>query len=417
MPSGTVEINREVSADALSALATRRGVDLFEQDLQRSWDRVEENLSGRRILVLGGAGSIGAATTALLSQFGPAALHVVDQNENSLAELVRDLRSRPSGLSVGDFRALPLDLGSSLMRRFLDGERPYDWVLNFAALKHVRSEKDVFSLLQMLDTNLVRPARCWRWIVERSPRAAYFSVSTDKAADPENLMGASKRIMEHLVFSQEGSIGPGNRVTSARFANVAFSSGSLLESFERRLSKRQPLVCPVGVRRFFISIREAGQLCTLAAVCGPNRHIVVPRLDPEKDQQVLADIAMDFLRYHGLEPVIYACEERARGSVPTDLAKSRYPLLLTPLDTTGEKDREKFVAEGEATVEFDMSMLVAIRYRSCPAGKLPEFIGEIDRLIRQPDLPLSKSDLERMMTAVVPEMRHTERAQHLDQRM
>ncbi len=412
-----IETNPPARQDVLSALATRRTLDLFAEDLQRCWSQIREKVEGRRLLVLGGAGSIGAATTGLLSEFQPAALHVVDTNENALAELVRDLRSRRIGLPVADFRALPLDLGSPIMRRFLRAERPYDLVFNFAALKHVRSEKDAYSLLQMLDTNLVRPSRCWRWLVETGSQAAYFSVSTDKAADPSNLMGASKRIMEHLIFSGEGFFGGASRVSSARFANVAFSSGSLLESFQRRFEKSQPLVCPTGVRRFFISLREAGQLCTLAAVCGPDRHIVIPRLDPGKDQHLLAEIARDFLQFHGLDVVLYEDEDKARSNVSVDLAKNRYPLLLTPLDTTGEKSGETFIAEGEELIEFGMSSLAALRYRAIPPGGLADFMCELELLMDSPDLPVSKSRLTGMISEVVPEMRHLERARFLDERM
>jgi nucleoside-diphosphate-sugar epimerase len=402
---------------SLDALATGRSTDLFLPDLQRCWHHILDRIENRRLLVLGGAGSIGAATSALLSQFQPAALHVVDQNENALAELVRDLRSRPSGLHMMDFRALPLDYGSAIMCRFLMTQRPYDLVLNFAALKHVRSEKDTCSLLQMLDTNVIKPIRCWRWLKEAGSQADYFSVSTDKAADPGSLMGASKRIMEHLIFSATGSLTDGRRVTSARFANVAFSSGSLLESFLRRFEKCQPLVCPNEVSRFFISLREAGQLCTLAATCGPDRHIVIPRLSQEKDLRLLTKIAIGFLRLHGLEPETYEDEERARTAVHSDLLKGRYPLLLTPLDTTGEKDAETFVAQGEQTHEFGMSSLVALRYNPAQRDRLSEFLESLSNLIDHPDLPIDRRQIASMISEVVPEMKHLERSRFLDDRM
>jgi FlaA1/EpsC-like NDP-sugar epimerase len=215
--------------DRLASVATGREESVFGPDLERSGPALREAVEGRRILVIGGAGSIGAATTRLIADYGPAALHVVDQSENQLAELVRSLRSRREGFEVEDFRTYPIDYGSPVMRWVLDGA-PYDAVLNFAALKHVRSERDTPSLMQMLDTNLLKNRTLMRELAARDFTGRYFCVSTDKAANPVSLMGASKRVMEHLIFS--GRVVPEFRgeVTSARFANVAFSDGSLLHS-------------------------------------------------------------------------------------------------------------------------------------------------------------------------------------------
>jgi FlaA1/EpsC-like NDP-sugar epimerase len=303
------------------------------------------------------------------------------------------------------------------MRRFLKDERPYDWVFNFAALKHVRSEKDISSVLQMFDTNLLKPLQCWRWVVEMGAPPSYFSVSTDKAADPVNLMGASKRLMEHMMFCPEGPMAAAKRATSSRFANVAFSNGSLLESFIRRFEKLQPLACPRDTNRFFISLREAGQICLLAAGCGPDRHIVVPRFEPQADARLIDKIAVAFLRYKGLEPQIYHDEQTARDSVRQDLLRNRYPLLLTDLDTQGEKSCEIFAGPAEELVEFGMKTVLGVRYRSVSSKLLAEFIREVATLIESPSTNLDKNHIIEMVSRVIPEFHHAESLQTLDQRM
>ena len=281
---------------SLSRTITGRTTDLFTSDMDLRQKELSERIAGSRILIIGGAGSIGSATVHALSAFRPHALHVVDQNENGLAELVRDLRSSTVELPVSDFRTLPLDFGSPIMQRFLTDAEPYDFVLNFAANKHVRTEKDVYSVLQLFNTNVVKTAHFLRWLAENNSARRFFCVSTDKAANPVNLMGASKRIMEHLVFSEEIISTQNLEVTSARFANVAFSNGSLLESFLQRIQKRQPLAVPRNTRRYFVSLREAGQICLLAAICAPHGHIVIPKLDPKNDLQDLQSIAVKVLR-------------------------------------------------------------------------------------------------------------------------
>ncbi len=406
-----------MSIDALSTLATQRSGDLFLADLESHKPMIRERVGGSRILVIGGAGSIGAATVRALLPFGPQSLHVLDQSENNLAELVRDLRSRSEGLEVHDFRALPLDFGSPVAHRFLRETRPYDLVLNFAALKHVRSEKDCYSLLQMLDTNVVKQARFLCWLSEKSSESRYFSVSTDKAANPASLMGASKRIMEHVLFSGEIAPGMDGSATSARFANVAFSDGSLLDSFLRRLQKRQPLSVPRDTLRYFISLREAGQICLLASVCGPAHTVLIPRLDAANDQRDLESIAVAVLNHHGFEPHYYTDEGEARLSVESDLAEKRYPLLLTALDTSGEKPYEEFVADGEKTIEIGMQQLLAVNYRPTNPCAVADLVRKVEERLTQPELPTSKNEIAEWISAVVPEFSHVESCRNLDYRM
>ena len=233
---------------------------------------IRKAVTGKRILAVGAAGSIGSNTVHTLAQYSPKTLHVIDQNENALAELVRELRSTPEPFTIEDFRTLPLDYGSAATRMFMEAEKPYDRILNFAAIKHVRTEKDPFSILQMFDTNIVKQARFRDWIARTSPNADYFSVSTDKAATPVSFMGATKRIMEHVMFVWSEGPQIKGKITSARFANVAYSNGSLLQAFEKRLAQNHPLACPVGIERYFVSLQESGHICTLASIIPPHAH-------------------------------------------------------------------------------------------------------------------------------------------------
>lgn len=401
----------------IAAIATGRDFDLFGPDIAARCDEIAGCVEGKRFLLIGGAGSIGSATLRVLLAFAPAAVHVVDQNENNLAELVRDLRSGPRGLSVPDFRCLPLDFGSPIMHRFLMAQPPYDGILNFAAIKHVRSEKDVCSILQMLDTNVLKTARLLRWLDGPLAPARFFCVSTDKAANPVNLMGASKRLMEDVIFSSKWETPPGPRITSARFANVAFSEGSLLQSFQRRLEKRQPLAVPKDTRRYFISLGEAGQICLLALACAQSGHLLIPRLSQESDLRELEAIATAFLRQHDWEPKVYENEVAARANVTFDTENRNYPLLLTSLDTSGEKAFEEFIGEGESTVEVGLPSLVGIKARTVPSGILERFLDRIEAVSRDEALPAGREWLIKEMLSFLPAFRHHDSPKNLDDRM
>ncbi|MFZ1936099.1 MAG: polysaccharide biosynthesis protein [Thermoguttaceae bacterium] len=407
----------QMDAASLSSLATGRSASLFAGDVDSRREELRRRIGGSRILIVGGSGSIGAATTAAVAAYRPESLHVVDQNENTLVELVRTLRSDPAGLAVPDFRCLPIDFGSTIMERMLRESPPYDYVLNFAALKHVRSEKDVCSLLQMLNTNLIKQTWLLCWLAEKGGLKRYFCVSTDKAANPVNLMGASKRAMEHVVFSGETCPSLTAETVSARFANVAFSDGSLLDGFLKRLQKRQPLAVPRQTRRYFISLVEAGQICLLAAFCAPHRHTVVPRLDPAADLHDLQDVAEAVLRRAGFAPAIYHDEAEARTRVPADMKAGRYPLLLAPLDTSGEKPYEEFLGENETAVEIGMSQLLAIPYVPAPRGTVATLIEELERYVANARVPADKAAIVARLAAAVPQFHHVETGKTLDQRM
>jgi nucleoside-diphosphate-sugar epimerase len=398
----------------LTSIVTGRADSLFARDLEASSDRVVAKVRDRRILVIGGGGSIGAATVRIILDYRPSALHVVDHNENYLAELVRELRGRPAGIPDIDFRALPLDYGGPVMERLLTDLPPYDVVLNFAALKHVRSEKDIYSVLQMFDTNIVRHTRFKRWLAGHRHGSTYFAVSTDKAANPVSLMGASKRLMEDLIFDIAAE--SWQSTTSARFANVAFSNGSLLQGFGYRLAKRQPLAVPRDTRRYFISHQEAGELCLLATCRIPDNYVAVPRIDATLQLQLLEDIACACLDYWGLRAERYADEAHARNDVERLAREGRWPLLLTPLDTGGEKPFEEFVGIGETATDCGLLNVSALRHIPCVTAE-QELFDQIARWVEEPDLAIAKAKFIGAIADALPNFRHSQSDRNLDQRL
>ncbi len=401
----------------LVALATGHRRSRFAGDVASHADAMRVAFAGKRVLVIGGAGSIGAATVRALLPFTPAAVHVVDQDENGLAELVRDLRSTglaPSGL---DLRLQPLDYGANAARRFLAGAGPYDTALHFAALKHVRSEKDTPSVLQMLETNVLKQARLMSWLAEDGAPARYFAVSTDKAADPVNFMGASKRLMEHLVFTEPITpLGAAVR-TSARFANVAFSAGSLLASWGERLRKRQPVAVPRDTRRYFVSLEEAAEICLLAVAAVPDRHVAVPRMRAGPDLRELAPIAEGFVAAAGFRAAWYHDENAARAAVDAEAGRGAWPILLTARDTVGEKPEEEFVGAGETASDIGLATLRGIPQRGADALALRGVLDELTLWVAQPRLRVDKDAIAAVLMRVVPEFRPSAAGKSLDDRM
>ncbi len=401
-------------------IATNRTESLFKPDLVAAENDIRAAVTGKRILAVGAAGSIGSSTVHVISRYRPQSLHIIDQNENALAELVRQLRSAPEPLNIPDFQTSPLDYGALATQRFMAENGPYDLVMNFAAIKHVRTEKDAFGILQMLDTNIVKQARFRRWIANLSPKADYFSVSTDKAANPVSFMGATKRVMEHVLFDGAREAGLTGRITTARFANVAFSNGSLLQSFENRMQRGEPIACPVGIRRYFVSLEEAGEICTLANIVPPHAHIAIPRLDPESCLVPLTRIAEAFIRENGFEPEPMEDEREACRSVNVLRRDGRWPLLLTPSNTAGEKPYEEFVGQNEKTVEIGLTNILAVPYAGLSHG------GSVDDVIRQIETTLLETDqrewdkdsLKAMIGRLEPSFMstHIESANNLDQR-
>jgi len=398
----------------LGRLVSRREQSLFAADIERNEERLHARIRGKRILVVGGAGTIGSATTSELFRYEPELVCVVDTSENYLVELVRTLRGRPEGVGSAELQTVALDYGGPIMARMLANSKPFDIVLNFAALKHVRSEKDVYSLLQMLHTNVVAHVRFKESLKRFGHAASYFAVSTDKAANPSSLMGASKRLMENVAFdvASEHAIS----TTSTRFANVAFSNGSLLQGFLYRLAKGQPIPAPRDTRRYFVSEEEAGQLCLIAAFLAPDQHIAFPQLDAEKELQLMQDVATRVLHSFGYTPELYTDEIAARKDVEKLRARGSWPLLLTPLDTSGEKPFEEFIGRDETIAPFGLTSVSALKHVASGVEH-NSLVEALERLIQGAEGQLAKDDVVGAITQVLPTFSHNETGRSLDDRL
>lgn len=414
-------MHQETSVDhqnSLSAIATGRQSSFFEADLKKHHDALENAITQKRVLVIGGAGSIGYNTVEQIINFHPFALHIIDQSENELAELVRRVRSRPVPADIVDFQTLPIDYGSASFRYFLTNQPKYDLVLNFAALKHVRSEKDPFSTLQMLETNLIKQVKLMSALSQTEFHGRFFTVSTDKAANPSSMMGASKRVMEHVMFNSSAARNLGGTKTSARFANVAFSNGSLLQSFQNRLARGEPLAAPKDTRRYFVSLIESGEICLMASVLPPNNSIMVPKLDPETHLIEMQEIAERFLHLNGYEPLYFTSEEEACKSVDSARTNDKWPLIITELNTAGEKPYEEFVSEGEQLSEIGFSSLHSVNYLPASQKAIDHLIKELEDLISNPNAILTKDILKSLLAGVEPNFlaSHRDSELNLDQR-
>ncbi|UXU74424.1 MULTISPECIES: polysaccharide biosynthesis protein [unclassified Paracoccus (in: a-proteobacteria)] len=393
----------DMNLDWLASRIVGRAESFFARDMHAAGPELAEMIGGARILFIGGAGSIGFQTLRSIAHFGPRALHVVDHNENGLAELVRALRSGPTPLRVDELLTMPIDYGGDAFRLWLRAQsQPYDYVLNFAALKHVRSEKDPYSILAMLDTNVLKLARLSRLLAGQASLKRLFCVSTDKAANPSSMMGATKRLMEHAMFSQTLDWPAGLAITSARFANVALSNGSLLQSWENRLALRQPMACPEGCRRFFVALPESGHLCTLAGLLGDHGNIMVPALAPESHLMLLQDVAGWFLEAQGLAPHFTRDESEAVGRVEELAAQGKWPVLLTPLDTAGEKPYEEFVGANETVHPTRFASLQRVPYLPpADAGSFPRLLDDLTALMASdPAQALTIDELKQAISRV-----------------
>ncbi len=383
---------------------------LFTGDIKNKDQELKEIVSNSKFLVLGGAGSIGQAVVKEIFKRNPRKLHVVDISENNMVELVRDIRSS-YGYINGDFQTFAIDIGSKEYDVFWDADGKYDYVLNLSALKHVRSEKDVFTLMRMINTNIFNTDKTLQQAINQNVKK-YFCVSTDKAANPVNMMGASKRIMEMFVHRRSKEI----EVSMARFANVAFSDGSLLHGFDMRLKKNQPIVAPNDIRRYFVVPQEAGELCLMSCIFGDNRDIFFPKLSEQLHLITFSEIAIKYLNQKGLEPYICKTEEEARYFAKTNTNKKQWPCLFTKSDTTGEKDFEEFFTENE---ELDMNRFqnlgIIKNELNYDETKLQKFETEINNLLAQKKW--DKKQIEELFNLMLPNFNHMETGKFLDSKM
>ena len=318
-----------------------RSSELFINDITERSDVINELVKGSRFLVIGAAGSIGQAVTKEIFERNPKCLHVVDISENNLVELVRYLRSS-IGYIDGDFRTFAIDCGSDEFCKMVEDHDAYDYVLNLSAMKHVRSEKDQYSLMRMIRVNILNTTSSLQLTADRGA-SKYFCVSTDKAANPVNLMGASKRIMEMFLARDSEKI----NISTARFANVAFSDGSLLWGFKNRLLNHQPLTAPFDVRRYFVTPKESGELCLLSTLFGSDLEIFFPKASNELQLTKFSDIAIRFLNVNGFDAYECSSEIEARERISELLPQKKWPVYFFQSDTTGEKDFEEFFTEDE----------------------------------------------------------------------
>lgn len=384
--------------------------ELFDTDIKKYQAELSVIIQSSSFLVIGGAGSIGQAVTKEIFKRNPLKLHVVDISENNMVELVRDLRSS-YGYIDGDFQTFALDIGSVEYDAFIKSDGKYDYVLNLSALKHVRSEKDPFTLMRMIDVNVFNTEKTLQQSIENGTKK-YFCVSTDKAANPVNMMGASKRIMEMYLMRKSQQI----KISTARFANVAFSDGSLLHGFNQRILKKQPIVAPNDIKRYFVTPKESGELCLMSCIFGENRDIFFPKLSENLHLISFADIAVKYLIEIGYEPYLCESEEEARNSVDDLIAQKKWPCLFTTSDTTGEKDFEEFFTEREV---LDMERFENFGIIKNDANfdqfKLENFTSKITQM--KVDKKWSKEEIVALFYKIIPNFGHKETGKYLDSKM
>ncbi|MCX8891361.1 UDP-N-acetylglucosamine 4,6-dehydratase [Vibrio parahaemolyticus] len=383
---------------------------LFTQDIAHHEAELFRIVSESRFLVLGGAGSIGQAVTKEIFKRNPKKLHVVDISENNMVELVRDIRSS-FGYIDGDFQTFALDIGSLEYDAFIKADGKFDYVLNLSALKHVRSEKDPYTLMRMIDVNVFNTDKTIQQSIDAGAKK-YFCVSTDKAANPVNMMGASKRIMEMFLMRKSEQIA----ISTARFANVAFSDGSLLHGFNQRIQKRQPIVAPNDIKRYFVTPQESGELCLMSCIFGENRDIFFPKLSEALHLISFADIAVKYLEQLGYEPHLCDSEEEARQLAHMLPEQGKWPCLFTASDTTGEKDFEEFFTDKE---ELDMSRFENLGIIKNEPLYEQELLTLFENSISEMkgEQAWTKEEIVKLFFTMIPDFGHKETGKYLDSKM
>lgn len=401
----------------ISKHITKRPESLLAKDFVRYDKELNKKINGKKVLVIGGAGSIGSQYIKAILKFKIAKLIVVDINENGLTELVRDLRSSIDYNIPEDFVTYPVNFGDRVFEKLFREHGPFEIVANFAAHKHVRSEKDVFSIEAMVENNVLKARKLLDLLLEFPPEH-FFCVSTDKAANPVSVMGASKKLMEELIMAYSDRIS----IKTARFANVAFSNGSLPLGFLERLSKSQAWSCPLGIKRFFVSPKESGELCLMASIIGESGDIFYPKLDPEKDMIPFDQIAKDLLTWLGMEINICKSEEEAREKAVfsfqfSDKEEGKgWPVFFFESDTSGEKPYEEFFTEGEELDEESFVNLGVIKNsKKRPKAEIDGIFAQLNSLFERKNV--KKADIVEILKEYLPNFEHIETGKGLDSKM
>jgi len=379
----------------------------FNEDILKNKNILSNKICDQNILVIGGAGTIGSSYIKQILKYKPSKITVVDINENGLTELTRDLRSSNLLDYNPEYITYPVNLLSDTFNKIFNSDT-WKVVANFSAHKHVRSEKDKISVEALIKNNVYGAIKLLN-LCEQNPPKYFFSVSTDKAANPVNIMGASKSLMEKLILSKKNNF----RVSTARFANVAFSNGSLLDGFIYRLNKKQPLSCPSDIKRFFVTPEQSGQICLLATFLGETGNIFFPKLDFHKDQIYFKEIALDFLNENGFEPKLVQSEKEAK-EFDFDKNPTKYPIYFFKTDTSGEKTYEEFYTEEE---DYEINTYDSLGFINTPEIKISFEDVETDFESVFSDANSQKSDIVGVIKKYVSDFEHIETGKHLDQKM
>ncbi len=399
----------------ISTHITRRATSMFQADIDANASQLQEEIQGSRVCVIGGAGTIGSSFIRAILQFRPASLVVIDTNENGLTELTRDIRSTHLMYVPSDYRTYPLSYADPIFEKIFRADNGYDIVANFSAHKHVRSEKDKYSVEALIENNVIKARKLLDILAEIPPRH-FFCVSTDKAANPVNVMGASKKIMEDMVMAYSDKF----KVTTARFANVAFSNGSLLAGFMERMMKHQPIAAPSDVRRYFVSPDESGQICMLACILGNNKDIFFPKLG-EEQMMTFSSIADSYLAELGYEPMQCKSDDEAKTlcnqiNKSSSLLRKQYPVVYFKSDTTGEKDFEEFYIPGEQLNIESFSALGKVENTlTRPITEIDELFKKLNTIFASPSF--TKEEIVAAMKEFLPNFAHEEKGKNLDQKM
>lgn len=390
---------------------TLRSVSMFAADIEANKEKLTQEMKGKKVCIIGGAGSIGSSFIKAILRFEPASVVVVDHNENGLAELVRDVRSTKGLYCPSEFRCYTLNFADPIFERIFREEKGFDIVANFSAHKHVRSEKDKYSVMALIENNDIKAKKLMDLLTDYPPKH-FFCVSTDKAANPVNIMGASKRIMEDLVMAYNQHF----KVTTARFANVAFSNGSLPDSWIHRLQKKQPLAAPSDVKRYFVSPKESGQICMLACILGNGGEVFFPKLG-EDQMLTFSAICDDLVKAEGFMKVECANDNEAKAKANAmGYDSDTYPVVYFKSDTTGEKAYEEFYIPGEKVNMTRFSSLGVVEESTRrPMPEINQFFDELEGIFAAPDF--TKAQVVESIKKFIPNFEHEEKGKNLDQKM